>query len=53
LNFANASAANGAVEAFIRAAAIEMEKGIRINAVSPTVIKNSPNISRISREIFP
>jgi NAD(P)-dependent dehydrogenase (short-subunit alcohol dehydrogenase family) len=42
LNFANASAANGAVEAFVRAAAIELGNGIRINAVSPTVIENSP-----------
>ena len=42
LNFANASAANGAVEGFIRAAAIELENGIRINAVSPTVIEDSP-----------
>jgi len=42
LNFANASAANGAVEAFVRAAAIELENGIRINAVSPTVIEGSP-----------
>lgn len=42
LNFANASAANGAVEAFVRAAAIELENGIRINAVSPTVIEQSP-----------
>ncbi len=41
-NFANASAANGAVEGFVRGAAIELEKGIRINAVSPTVIENSP-----------
>ncbi|SFB76794.1 NAD(P)-dependent dehydrogenase, short-chain alcohol dehydrogenase family [Flexibacter flexilis DSM 6793] len=41
-NFANASAANGAVEAFVRAAAIELENGVRINAVSPTVIENSP-----------
>jgi len=41
-NFANASTANGAVEGFVRAAAIELEKGIRINAVSPTVIENSP-----------
>ena len=41
-NFANAAAANGAVEAFVRAAAIELENGIRINAVSPTVIENSP-----------
>ena len=42
-NFANASTANGAVEAFVRAAAIELENGIRINAVSPTVIENSPH----------
>lgn len=41
-NFANASAANAAVEGFVKAAAIELEKGIRINAVSPTVIENSP-----------
>ena len=40
--FANASAANGAVESFVRAAAIELENGIRINAVSPTVIEDSP-----------
>lgn len=42
INFANASAANGAVEGFVRAAAIELGNGIRINAVSPTVIENSP-----------
>jgi NAD(P)-dependent dehydrogenase (short-subunit alcohol dehydrogenase family) len=42
LNFASASAANGAVEAFVRAAAIELENGVRINAVSPTVIEDSP-----------
>ncbi|HAS39800.1 MAG TPA: short chain dehydrogenase [Microscillaceae bacterium] len=42
LNFANASAANGGVEAFVRAAAIELENGVRINAVSPTVIEDSP-----------
>ncbi|HMJ46700.1 MAG TPA: short chain dehydrogenase [Ferruginibacter sp.] len=41
-NFANASAANGAVEGFVRAAAIELQNGIRINAVSPTVIEDSP-----------
>lgn len=41
-HFANASAANGAVEGFVRAAAIELERNIRINAVSPTVIENSP-----------
>ncbi len=42
LHFANASAANGAVEGFVRAAAIELGNDIRINAVSPTVIENSP-----------
>lgn len=41
-NFANASAVNAAVEGFVRAAAIELENGIRINAVSPSVIENSP-----------
>lgn len=41
-NFANASAANGAIDAFVRAAAIELNNGIRINSVSPTVIENSP-----------
>lgn len=41
-NFANAAAANGAIEAFVRAAAIELQNGIRINAVSPTVIEDSP-----------
>lgn len=41
-NFANASAANSAIEGFVRAAAIELENGIRINAVSPTVIEKSP-----------
>lgn len=42
INFANASAANGAVEGFVRAAAIELENGVRINAISPTVIEDSP-----------
>ena len=43
LNFANAPAANRAAEGFVRAAAIELGNGIRINAVSPTVIENSPH----------
>ena len=33
-----ASAANGALEAFVMAAATELPRGIRINAVSPTVL---------------
>ena len=42
LSGANPSAANGAIEAFVRAAAIELENGVRINAVSPTVVEDSP-----------
>ena len=30
------------LEGFVRAAAIELENGIRINAVSPGVIEDSP-----------
>jgi NAD(P)-dependent dehydrogenase (short-subunit alcohol dehydrogenase family) len=37
-----ASAVNGSVEGFVRAVAIELENDIRINAVSPTVIEDSP-----------
>lgn len=33
-----ASMANGAVEAFVMAAAVELPRGLRINAVSPTVL---------------
>ncbi|RUT67958.1 short chain dehydrogenase [Flavobacterium cupreum] len=43
INFANASAVNGAVEGFVRGASIELQNAIRINAVSPTVIENSPH----------
>jgi len=41
--FANLSAVNGAIEAFVRAAAIELENGIRINVVSPNVVEDSPS----------
>ncbi|RDS80286.1 short chain dehydrogenase [Dyella psychrodurans] len=34
----SASLVNGAVEAFVRAAAVEMPRGLRINVVSPTVL---------------
>jgi NAD(P)-dependent dehydrogenase (short-subunit alcohol dehydrogenase family) len=37
----SASMVNAAVEAFVMAAAIEMPRGIRINAVSPTVFEES------------
>jgi NAD(P)-dependent dehydrogenase (short-subunit alcohol dehydrogenase family) len=35
---ASASLVNGALDAFVRAAAIEMPRGMRINSVSPTVV---------------
>jgi NAD(P)-dependent dehydrogenase (short-subunit alcohol dehydrogenase family) len=37
----SASMVNGAIEAFVRAAAIELPRGIRINAVSPNVLTES------------
>lgn len=39
---AAAAAANGAVESFVITAAAEAPRGIRINAVSPNVLENSP-----------
>jgi NAD(P)-dependent dehydrogenase (short-subunit alcohol dehydrogenase family) len=39
---ANLSAVNGAINGFVRAAAIELENGIRINTVSPGVVEESP-----------
>jgi len=38
---ASASTVNAAIDGFIRGAAIEMERGIRINSVSPTVLEES------------
>ncbi len=37
----SASMVNGALESFIKAAAIEMPRNIRINVVSPTVLVES------------
>jgi NAD(P)-dependent dehydrogenase (short-subunit alcohol dehydrogenase family) len=39
---ANLSAVNGALDAFVRAAAIELENGVRINSISPGVVEDSP-----------
>src|ERR1700692_3043274 len=36
-----ASTVSGALEAFVRAAAIELPKGLRINVVNPTILKES------------
>jgi NAD(P)-dependent dehydrogenase (short-subunit alcohol dehydrogenase family) len=38
---ANASSVNGALDDFVRGAAIEMPRGIRINAVSPGLLQDS------------
>jgi NAD(P)-dependent dehydrogenase (short-subunit alcohol dehydrogenase family) len=38
---ANAAAVNGAIGAFVKSAAIEMPRGIRINAVSPGLLQES------------
>ena len=35
---ASASLVNGALDAFVRAAVIEMPRGMRVNSVSPTVL---------------
>ncbi|EIK94735.1 short chain dehydrogenase [Pseudomonas sp. M47T1] len=35
---ASAAMVNGALDAFVRAAAIELPRGLRVNAVSPTVL---------------
>ena len=37
----NAAAVNGAIDDFVRAAAIEMPRGMRINAVSPGLLEES------------
>jgi len=36
-----ASLVNGAIDSFVRAAAIEMPRGIRINSISPGVLEES------------
>ncbi len=37
----SAAMVNGAIEGFVRAAALELPRGLRINAVSPTVLTES------------
>ncbi|PMS16660.1 short chain dehydrogenase [Trinickia dabaoshanensis] len=41
---ANATAVNAGIEGFVRAAAFELERGIRINVVSPTVLTESLDV---------
>jgi NAD(P)-dependent dehydrogenase (short-subunit alcohol dehydrogenase family) len=40
----NATTVNAAVEGFVRAAAIELARGLRINAVSPTMVTESASV---------
>ncbi|MFK4760525.1 short chain dehydrogenase [Microbacterium sp. ZW T5_45] len=40
---AAASLANGALESYVMAAATELPRGIRINAVSPSVLEDAPS----------
>lgn len=40
-NGANATAVNAAIDGFVAAAAIELPRGVRINAVSPTLLTES------------
>ncbi|MBG9794644.1 short-chain dehydrogenase [Paenibacillus dendritiformis] len=44
LQGASAAMANGGVKAFVKAAAIEMPRGIRINSVSPNVLQESMDV---------
>ncbi|MDN3580818.1 short chain dehydrogenase [Mucilaginibacter flavus] len=39
---ANLSTVNAAIDGFVRGAAIELQNGVRINAVGPTVVEESP-----------
>jgi NAD(P)-dependent dehydrogenase (short-subunit alcohol dehydrogenase family) len=41
LNGASATMVNSAIEGFVRAAAIELTRGLRINVVNPTVLEES------------
>lgn len=38
----NLAAVNGAINSFVKAASMELEKGVRINAISPGVVEDSP-----------
>lgn len=44
LQGANATAVNASIEGFARAAAIELPRGLRINAVSPTMLAESKSV---------
>ncbi|MGB7842587.1 MAG: short chain dehydrogenase [Salinimicrobium sp.] len=43
-NSVNLAAINSALNGFVKAAALELENGVRINAVSPGVVEDSPEM---------
>lgn len=43
-NSVNLATINSAVNGFVKAAALELENGVRINAVSPGVVEDSPEL---------
>ncbi|GAB2761883.1 short chain dehydrogenase [Salinimicrobium soli] len=43
-NSVNLATVNSAVNGFVKAAALELENGVRINAVSPGVVEDSPEL---------
>jgi hypothetical protein len=49
----SASMVNGALESFVRAAAIELPRGLRVNVVSPTVFEESPGYAPFFRGFDP
>ena len=48
-NSVNLAAVNSAVNGFVKAAALELKDGVRINVVSPGVVEDSPQLF----EVFP
>ena len=43
-NSVNLAAVNSAVEGFVKAAALELKNGVRINVVSPGVVEDAPHL---------
>src|SRR6202163_3742366 len=48
-----ASTVSGALEGFVRAAAIELPKGLRINVVNPTILKESAHMGSFFPGVIP
>ncbi len=50
---AASSTANGALNAFVMAAAVELPRGIRINCVSPTVLVEATGLPPVLPRLHP